>query len=340
MADQASRERDAAIIELAEAIRQSDRYLASPNPSTRIIKQKVGKITDKAEAFKGSHYNYCRLAKIDLTDPTQIAFFNEKLDLAEDGSDRALIVIADREDAAATTEHEIQNENAANAQEANIKTKISQLKSLLVSDKDFATELINMNNQITEANVVSDAFASQVSSYNERLFEIDEKINTSWVELVLLHTTSVELEQITAELNISGTRSNIQDARSKNAAFIQKCQPKTPASTTESVSEVSTPIADNRLLRPQKMNYPTFRGDIRNFARFQKDFEKIVTPFYSDPSQRAYVLKENCLKGDTKRLVENIEDIELIWTRLIERYGNKMDLVDVVIKELDETPKR
>ena len=56
-------------------------------------------------------------------------------------------MIADREDAAATTEHEVQNENAANAQEANIKSKISQLKSLLVSDKDFATELVNKNNQ-------------------------------------------------------------------------------------------------------------------------------------------------------------------------------------------------
>ena len=69
MADQASRERDAAVIKLAEAIRQSDRYLASPTPSIRIIKQKVGKITDKGEAFKGSHYDYCRLAKIDFNRP-------------------------------------------------------------------------------------------------------------------------------------------------------------------------------------------------------------------------------------------------------------------------------
>ena len=61
-----------------------------------------------------------------------------------------------------------------------------------------------------------------------------------------------------------------------------------------------------------------------------------MSPFYPDDDQRTYVMKESCLKGHAKGFVENIEDIEEIWKRLEEKYGDKIDLVDVVIRELEE----
>ena len=41
------------------------------------------------------------------------------------------------------------------------------------------------------------------------------------------------------------------------------------------------------------------------------------------------------MKGQAKLLVENIEDIEALWYRLDDKYGDKIDLVDIVIKDLE-----
>ena len=88
------------------------------------------------------------------------------------------------------------------------------------------------------------------------------------------------------------------------------------------------------LVRLEKMKMPSFSGNIRCYARFKKDFREIVTLFYMDPIHQIYVIKESCLK----LLVENIEDIEALWKRLDDKYGDKIDLVDIVIKDLKSLP--
>ena len=92
------------------------------------------------------------------------------------------------------------------------------------------------------------------------------------------------------------------------------------------------------LVRPEKMKMPSFSGNIRCYARFKKDFREIATPFYMDPFHQIYVIKESCLKGQAKLLVENIEDIEALWKCLDDKYGDKIDLVDIVIKDLESLP--
>ena len=61
-----------------------------------------------------------------------------------------------------------------------------------------------------------------------------------------------------------------------------------------------------------------------------------VVPCYRDETQCAYVLKDTCLKGKAKGFVENVEKIEDIWERLESKYGDKLDLVDMVISDLNE----
>ena len=239
MADLASRERNAAIIELNETIRQLDRYLQSANPVTRIIKQKIEKIEQKSDVFKGSHYNYCRVAKVELSDENQVKIFNDQLDLAEDASDRALLVIDDREQADAATDQAAQQVNSTAQQESLRTLKIAQMKSILWSDKVFATDLVSNIKRIVDAAEVNESNASQVDSFNERLVEMDEKINNSWTELVSLHTTTDDLEQITEELKITEIRSAIQEARSGSAAFIQQCRPKAASTPSEAGSDSS-----------------------------------------------------------------------------------------------------
>ena len=81
------------------------------------------------------------------------------------------------------------------------------------------------------------------------------------------------------------------------------------------------------------MKLPVFSGNIRNYARFKKNFREIILPFYREPIHQVYVIKENCLTGQAKTLVENVEDMDAIWRRLDDKYDDTIDLVDVVIRK-------
>ena len=42
------------------------------------------------------------------------------------------------------------------------------------------------------------------------------------------------------------------------------------------------------------------------------------------------------MTGQAKTFVENIDDVDIIWDRLNEKYGDKIDLIDKVIKDLEK----
>ena len=47
-------------------------------------------------------------------------------------------------------------------------------------------------------------------------------------------------------------------------------------------------------------------------------------------------MKENCLHGDAKRIVENINDVDKIWPRLHDKYGDNIEIVNTVIEEIEQ----
>ena len=96
-----------------------------------------------------------------------------------------------------------------------------------------------------------------------------------------------------------------------------------------------TSNSSNSSIHLQKMEPPSFNGDIRTFAKFKAEFKTIVEPKYSDKVHQAYILKNNCLTGDAKKIVENINDVEKIWERLHSKYGNYHEIVNTIVKELN-----
>ena len=44
--------------------------------------------------------------------------------------------------------------------------------------------------------------------------------------------------------------------------------------------------------------------------------------------------ERKCLSGEQKPLVTNLETMNAIWTHLDDRYGDILDLVEIVMKEL------
>ena len=149
---------------------------------------------------------------------------------------------------------------------------------------------------------------------------------------------------------MNAMRLKIQDALSAATVYVemfkqQEEEKKRSANPTKSddspKSDVSSKKEESRSglsLRTEKIKLPTFSGDVRLFAKFQRDYEKIVVPAHPDVTQRAYVLKDSCLKDAAKKYVENIDDLEEIWKRLKEKYGDKLELVEIVITELEASP--
>ena len=92
----------------------------------------------------------------------------------------------------------------------------------------------------------------------------------------------------------------------------------------------------SKILDIQKLSPPIFSGDIRSFAKFKADFKTIIEPRYLENTSRAYVLKNSCLKGDALDITKNLNNVDKIWERLHEKYGAELEIVNSVVKDVEE----
>ena len=84
-------------------------------------------------------------------------------------------------------------------------------------------------------------------------------------------------------------------------------------------------------LRLEKVRMPHFDGKLREYP--QKDFQKQVMT-QTRKSDAAYLLR-TCLDGEPARLVKSVDDdIDEMWQRLDEKYGDPAKVPDVIIDEI------
>ena len=89
-------------------------------------------------------------------------------------------------------------------------------------------------------------------------------------------------------------------------------------------------------LKLDRLALPTFKGEVRGFARFMKEFEATVGVQFSDPKVKVMYLKNQCLKGGPKDVVRGLGEYDEVVARLKERYGRPGLTVDSVLKEINE----
>ena len=85
---------------------------------------------------------------------------------------------------------------------------------------------------------------------------------------------------------------------------------------------VTKTISKEPGLKIDRLALPIFKGDVRGFARFMKDFEGTVGLQFSDPKVKVIYLQNQCLSGYPKELVRGLTDYDEVVARLRERYGN------------------
>ena len=308
LAETSLRERDTAAIEMHDAIRQAKKYLSSCNPSIKILKQKLSKVSEKGEEAKQCHFAHCRKAKIELQTEGATLFIMEMSDYITDCVDDGLFYIEQRE-LDELSKNKLSGDAAVEEEKRLVKmSKSTRLMSQLKTDGILARETASTIEDVIQRDEFSNLNPVLMKSYDKRLHEIGENLNKSWNDIISLHDTERDLESVSRELNFKAMKLKIHSVHSEALVFIEKC-----SEMNTLTSHTPTPVqgetsSTKTLLRPEKIKLPTFSGNIRNFTRFKKDFEKIVVPFYSNPVHQAFVLKEICLRGNAKKLVENIED--------------------------------
>ena len=129
-------------------------------------------------------------------------------------------------------------------------------------------------------------------------------------------------------------KKEVSEARLNVQVFSSRVDP--ASSTDDKSHDGSDTNSDSHHLKREKMQNPKFSGDMRLFARFKSNFEKIVVPTCPDKYQQAYIMKRSCLQGECKKLVENLGDIDKIWERLEDRYGNTTEIVNIVLQGIQQ----
>ena len=334
MSKQAEVKRATAAFELEESMRQAQRYLNSKTVNVRLVQQKADKVAALETELKKVHLQYCEKSNIDINSEEEMKYIRSKCDAAVDVIDECMLYIEEVE------ERKLHGDTQKEKNEKELE-EIQRCKSQIRGDERYA---LDISKKITDL-VAADRYTADnkvlMRTYWERLQEIFESLNRSWNTLIALNDIT---ENIVKTSEVTEARIQVQDVLSAAIVFMERCEkleedkkvailpsPTTGTTTGVSVSNSSSNTKNERLKNP------TFSGDIRTYMKFKKDFKEIVEPNYQG-AQLSYVLRESCLQGHAKALVQNIDKVEDIWEKLKDRYGDTMHLVEIVIKELNELP--
>ena len=86
----------------------------------------------------------------------------------------------------------------------------------------------------------------------------------------------------------------------------------------------------------EKVKMPSFTGEIRDYPRFKTDFERQVMPTISIENA-PYILR-SCLSKKAANTVKSIDDdLDAMWKRLDEKYGDPAKVVDVIMNDIQNT---
>ena len=89
-------------------------------------------------------------------------------------------------------------------------------------------------------------------------------------------------------------------------------------------------------LKLDRLALPIFSGNIRNFAKFIREFENTVGLEFKDPTIKVMYLQNQCLSGKAKDLVRNLTTYDEVMSRLKEKYGNVSVVIDTVLKDIGD----
>jgi uncharacterized protein YqgV (UPF0045/DUF77 family) len=271
MATAALRRRDAAAAKLNDSTRQLRRYLDGENQVERIILQKSDKVDLDREELVAKHIEYSERTDIDLTDHEMKTFIEKKVDDAVDLVDEATLKIRDLRANFETA--------AANAVNARKLLEQTTMKLHSESCQRLVQEIIEEINEVAGGEEQITTEVNKVKSAMIELDKAEQELNKSWNDQQA--TITDETEMTTFMNNVEAVKSEISSCRRTAGAFTTNSV-KTEAAEGESESATTRRTQATKFHKLPRISPPKFSRDIRDYARFKGDFERIVEKEYDD----------------------------------------------------------
>ena len=106
------------------------------------------------------------------------------------------------------------------------------------------------------------------------------------------------------------------------------------------VNSAETPVAStatNDILKIKRVELPTFDGEMRAYPMFKRDFENVVIKSGGyDEECISHLLRNQCLAGEPKTLVRNMEKLDEIWKLLDDKYEDRAEVIDQIQRQIDQ----
>ena len=156
----------------------------------------------------------------------------------------------------------------------------------------------------------------------EALRKTERDLDIALADCKALHNTMLELldhENVEKEIEwIRNMHARHQKISGRIEAFISAKR------NNSNVKEKGNP------LQLEKIKTPSFHGNVRNYPQFKADFEKQVMPSIN-AENAPYVLR-SCLGKEPADTVKSVDDdINAMWKRLDEKYGDPAKVADVIM---------
>ena len=310
MAAAAEKSRAAAAERLEISTRQLNRYVASNKPLVRCIRDKIRKVYLDRDDLLVAHNAYGAKAGIEVSDPAMRDYVDEKVDNADDAIDQAEEKI---------DEQEALQESESERREVDLSA--GTLRAMLTSLQTHCTK-----------DSPDEADALYVESTLQSIHTRDEQFTRACHKLTQLYTDDAKITEI--DTLLQDLKTSVATTSSSAVQLISKVRAKNNAEKAAESKSDSSAQSSKSSLRLQRTSLPRFSGNPRDFARFKGDYEAIVVPAYSDPVHLMYALKDSCLTGEAHELVKNINDLSKIWERLSDRYGDGLQILDSVTRDI------
>jgi len=169
-----------------------------------------------------------------------------------------------------------------------------------------------------------DAMESQNKDVNtpEALRKTERDLDIALADCKAVHNTMLELldyENVEKEIEwIRNMHARHQEISGRIEAFISAKR------DDNNAKDKGNP------LQLEKIKIPSFNGNVRNYPQFKTDFEKQVMPSINSDNA-PYVLRSCLGKEPADTVKRGDDDIDAMWKRLDEKYGDPAKVADVIM---------
>ncbi|XP_068696785.1 uncharacterized protein [Montipora foliosa] len=204
-------------------------------------------------------------------------------------------------------------------------------------------EVENADNWITEVQEsFTEAMTMKMSYINDIVaIESRERAEAEHEELQLEEAfkeckqTNKELLNLLTKESAESEIRWIHDIQRKYNGIIEKLD--VQIAKDEQLKESKQAIKEKTTnLSLEKIKLPKFDGEIREYPQFKRDFQRHVEPTL-DKGDVSYVLR-SCLGKEPYETVKSVDDeINEMWKRLDDKYGDPAKVADVIIDSIRRT---